>query len=115
MNQPYTRRLVALKCKVSPGGFSGERIFEVTLADGKPYRSLAPRQFCWNTNRQIVAENEPSSEIEGMIAARIVGFIDDDQVLVEVPDSEIIAVDIKDLQERPSNIKPPKSKLHVPV
>jgi hypothetical protein len=111
----FTRRLVALKCKVSPGGFSGERIFEVTLADGKPYRSLAPRQFCWNTDRQIVAEDEPSSEIEGMIAARVVDFIDEDQVLVEVPDSEIIAVDTNNVQERPSNIEPPESKLHVPV
>jgi len=113
--KPFTRRLVALKCKVSPGGFSGERIFEVTLADGKPYRSLAPRQFCWNTNRQIVAENEPSSEIEGMIAARVVDFIDEDQVLVEVPDSEIIAVDTDKVEERPSHIEPPESKLHVSV
>lgn len=113
---PFARQLVALKCKLAPGGFSGERIFEVKLANGKPYQSLAPRPFCWNSQGHLVAADEPSSEVEGMIAARIVDYIDAEQVIVEVPDGEIIAVDKSDIKERPSNIKPPaESKLHVPV
>jgi hypothetical protein len=109
------RQLVALTCKVSPGGFSGERIFEVTLANGESYRSLAPRQFCWNSNNQIVAENEPQTEVDGLVAARIVDSIDKDQMLVEVPDGEIIAVDQSNMKSRPTSINPLESRLHVSV
>jgi hypothetical protein len=109
------RQLVALTCKVAPGGFSGERIFEVTLANGEPYRSLAPRQFCWNIHDQIVAENEPRTEVDGMVAARVVDSIDEDQMLVEVPDGEIIAVDKNNVKQRPTSINPLESRLHVSV
>ncbi len=109
------RQLVALTCKVSPGGFSGERIFEVTLANGEPYRSLAPRQFCWNSHNQIVAENEPQTEVDGLVAARIIDSIDKDQMLVEVPDGEIIAVDQSNMKSRPTSINPLESSLHVSV
>jgi hypothetical protein len=107
--------LVALPCKLSPGGFSGERIFEVTLADGKPYKSLAPRQFCWNGERLLVAENEPTGEIEGMVAARVVESIDHDQIIVEVPDGAVIAVDKEAVQNRPTEINPKESASYVSV
>jgi hypothetical protein len=111
----FDRQLVALMCKVSPGGFSGERIFEVILANGEQYRSLAPRQFCWNSQNHLVAENEPKTEIDGLIAARVIDSIDNDQMIVEVPDGEIIAVDKVNVKPRPTSIKPPESRLHVPV
>jgi hypothetical protein len=110
------RQLVALACKIAPGSFSGERIFEVKLANGEPYRSLTPRQFCWNSQGNLIAEDEPNSEVDGMVAARIVDSIDDDQWIVEVPDGETIAVDKRDVIERPTDIKPPtESKTHVSV
>lgn len=111
----FDRQLVAIMCKVSPGGFSGERIFEVILANGEPYRSLAPRQFCWNSQNNLVTENEPNTEINGLIAARIIDDIDNDQMIVEVPDGEIIAVDKGIVKQRPTSIKPSESRLHVPV
>lgn len=52
-------RLVAVPCTIAPGAFSGERIFSLTLANGEQYASLAPRFFCWNTEDQLVQENEP--------------------------------------------------------
>lgn len=111
----FDRQLIALVCKVSPGGFSGERIFEVTLANGEPYRGLAPRQFCWNGQGVLVKENEPETEIDGLIAARLIDSIEDDQMIVEVPDGEIIAVDRDRVRKRPTSIKPPEARLHVPV
>lgn len=112
----FDRQLVALTCKIAPGGFSGERVFEVKLANGDSYRSLAPRQFCWNSQGDLVAEDEPNTEVDGMIAARIVDSIDDNQVILEVPDGEIIAVDRSDVKERPTSIKPPaESKPRVSV
>ncbi|MBW4552134.1 MAG: hypothetical protein KME35_13655 [Aphanocapsa sp. GSE-SYN-MK-11-07L] len=110
------RQLIALVCKVAPGGFSGERIFEVKLANGNPYRSLAPRQFCWNSSGNLVEIDEPKTEVDGMIAARIVDFIDDDQFMVEIPDGETIAVDKGIIKDRPTDIKPPmESAIHVSV
>jgi hypothetical protein len=110
----FDRQLVALTCKVSPGAFSGERIFKVTLANSEPYEGLAPRQFCWNGQNRLVAENEPQAEINGMVAARVIDSVDD-QMIVEVPDGEIIAVDKTNVKPRPTSIKPPESRLHVPV
>ncbi len=109
------RRFVALPCKLAPGAFSGERVFEVDLANGETYRSLAPRPFCWNARGQLVAQAEPAVESPGMVAARIVDRIDDGQVLVEVPDGEVIAVDEKTVKQRPTEIKPPEPRTHVPV
>ena len=73
---------------------SDERVFEVELADGKLYRSVAPRQFCWNDQGRLVAENEPAAEASGMVAARVLDWTDDGQTIVEVPDGEVIAVDL---------------------
>jgi hypothetical protein len=99
-------QLVALPCKVSLGGFSGERIFDVILANGELYRSIAPRYFCWNSQNHLVAENEPQTQIDGMVAARVINSIGD-QIIVEVPDGEVIAVDKNNVKPRPTIIKPP--------
>jgi hypothetical protein len=113
---PFNNQLVALICKIAPGGFSGERIFEVKLANGTPYSGLAPRQFCWNSQGHLVTGNEPSAEVDGMVAARLVDSIDDEQVIVEVPDGETIAVDKSNVIKRPTSIQPPmESRTHVSV
>jgi hypothetical protein len=111
------RRFVALPCTLALGGFSGERIFEVTLADGSSYRSIAPRHFCWNDQEKLVAETEPTTEVPvpGMVAARVIDQTDDGQMIVEVPDGEVIAVDKKIVRSRPTEIKPPEPRAHVSV
>src|SRR5581483_7662875 len=87
------RKFIALPCKLTRGGFSGERVFEVLLADGTSYLGVAPRQFCWNDRGQLVAENEPTAGASGMVAARVVDQTDDGQVFVEVPDGVVVVVD----------------------
>lgn len=109
------RRFIALPCKLAPGGFSGERVFEVELADGKLYRSVAPRQFCWNDQGRLVAENEPADEASGMVAARVLDWTDDGQTIVEVPDGEVIAVEESHVKHRPTQIKPPGPRSHVSI
>jgi hypothetical protein len=108
------RQLVAIQCQVEPGGFSGERLFTVQLANGEDYVSVAPRQFCWNSNGNLVAINEPASKVNGLVAARVLEELEHSQVLVEVPDGQIIAVDRSKVQRRPTPIKPER-KLDVPV
>jgi hypothetical protein len=109
------RPFIALPCKLTPGGFSGERVFEVELADGKLYRGVAPRQFCWNDQGRLVAENEPADEASGMVDARALDWTDDGQTIVEVPDGEVIAVAETHVKRRPTDIKPPEPRFHVPV
>lgn len=111
---PMDRTLVAIPCKLSPGSFSGERVFEVQLANGDSYTSLAPRHFCWNANGKIVGDREPTTKTSGMIAAKIVTEIDDNQLQIEVPDGEVIAVDRRQVKSRPTPIVPPPSVLRVP-
>ena len=101
--------LVALPCKLSPGIVSGERVFEVALANGRTYTGVAPRHFCWNAQGRLVGEKEPGGEAEGMVAARIVEELEDDQVAVEVPDGEVIAVNQDQIQPRPTPVQPPSS------
>lgn len=113
--QATDRRYVAVPCKLMLGGFSGERIFEVTLANGGSYRGVAPRQFCWNEQGQLLQKEEPAAESPGLIAARVIDRIEDGQVVIEVPDGENIAVDDKVVKNRPTQIRPPAPKSHVPV
>jgi hypothetical protein len=109
------RQLVAIPCRLSLGGFSGERIFEVVLANGEKYRGAAPRHFCWDDQGNLVGAREPASEGPGWVAARVVDQLDDGQVLVEVPDEEVIAVEGANVRDRPTPIRPPEPKSHVPV
>jgi hypothetical protein len=105
------KTLVALPCKLSPGAVSGERGIEVELANGQAYETFVPRFFCWNAAGQLVGEHEPSTEVDGIVAARVAYEIDDDQVAVEIPDGKVIAVDRGQVRPRPTPIKPP---LHRP-
>jgi hypothetical protein len=55
----------------------------------------------------LVGEREPSASTDGSIAARIVERVEGNQVQVEVPDGEVIAVDEKQIKARPTLITPP--------
>jgi hypothetical protein len=114
MRPPY---LVALRCKLAPGMFSSERVFTVVLADGTEHRGIAARHFCWNADGVPVGPREPAEEAEGMVAARIVREVDISQeedisqVAVEVPDGEVIAVEEKNVVNRPTKIHQPSTTL----
>jgi hypothetical protein len=101
-----TPELVAIPAKVAPGMLPGERYFTVKLADGTEHRGLAPRYFVWNAKGELVRENEPAQEADGMVAARVLqrhnGYVS-----VEVPDGDLIAVNSTDVRHRPTEIRPP--------
>jgi hypothetical protein len=103
-----TPELVAVPAKVAPGMLPSERFFLVKLADGTEHRGLGPRYFFWNAKGELVGENEPTQEADGMVAARVLqrhnGYVS-----VEVPDGELIAVHSSDVRPRPTKIHPPES------
>lgn len=102
-----SRKLIAIPCKLSPGMFSSELVFTVTMADGHHYQGIAPRHFCWNSQDELVAEGEVTEEVDGKVAAKIVEEeLEGAQVAVEVPDAEVIAVPTEEILKRPTEIKP---------
>jgi hypothetical protein len=114
-----TPRLVAIPCKLLPGLFSSERVFVVKMADEKDYTGTAPIHFCWNAEGKPLSG--PPKEEDGLVAGKGIDELDEQQVAVEVPDGEVIAVDAKSIKPRPTEIRPPsplapsEPKPHVPV
>jgi hypothetical protein len=102
---------VAVRCTLSKGMFSSERAFEVKMADGKSYSGPAPIHFCWNEAGKPLADGDAAGkEIDGWVAARIVGELEGDQVAVEVPDGEVIAVRHSQIKDpTPTPIAPPRT------
>jgi len=82
------KRIIA--CRISRGGFSGERIIEVSAAN---YKGLAPTQLCWNVNREPLSPDEPDENeaIEGFVAAHLMNR-EGNRVLISVPDGSIFVV-----------------------
>ena len=102
------RKFIAVPCQLFPGAFSGERVFVVALANGDSYRSGGPREFCWNARGELVGPVQPPAEGEdGFLAARMVEQLDGEQVAVEIPDGEVIAVPRDSIRARPTEIRPP--------
>jgi len=104
------RTLVAVPCRFSKGLFSSERVFEVVLANGDIYEGVAPRHYCWNSSNQLLGETEArDEEVSGLLAARVVEELDDDQVAVVVPDGKVLAVKKGQIRARPTPINPPRA------
>jgi len=102
-------QFVAVKCKLSKGLFSSERAFEVSLANGEKYSGPAPIHFCWNEAGKPLGEGEAiDREIDGWVAARrLRRQLPDDQMAVEVPDGEAIAVRNPQVRDAWTDILPP--------
>jgi hypothetical protein len=103
------RQFVAVRCKFSRGLFSSERAFEVMLANGERYSGPAPLHFCWNDEGKPLDKSDAiDREIDGWVAARrLKRQLPDDQVGVEVPDGEALAVRQSQVREAWTDIVPP--------
>jgi hypothetical protein len=102
-------QFVAVRCKLSKGFFSTERAFEVTLANGERYSGPAPIHFCWNDEGKPLGKTEAiDREIDGWVAARrLKQLLPGDQVGVEVPDGEALAVRQTQVRDAWTDIVPP--------
>jgi hypothetical protein len=100
---------VAVRCKLSKSLFSSERAFEVTLANGEKYSGPAPIYFCWNKDGELLRANEVTEgEVDGWVAARPLEYpLEGDQVAVEVPDGEALAVQKSEVRDAWTEIAPP--------
>jgi hypothetical protein len=66
----------------------------VNLANGEKYSGPAPIHYCWNDTGKPLHRNEAiDDEIDGWVAARpLRRQLPGDQLAVEVPDGEALAV-----------------------
>ena len=99
----------ALRGTIWRGAFSGERVFEIALADGRTYRGVAPVHYCWDDEGRPLGPNEPAEKIRGGIACRVLGRIDNAPV-VSIPDGEVVPVAEETIINRPA-----ESPVDVPV
>src|SRR5262249_24151202 len=100
-------KMIAVKCRISRGGFSGERVVKVTSSEGKDRVALAPTHYCWNEHREALKPDEPPAgkEIPGFVAAhevyRFSGGLD-----ISTPDGEVFRVRPDDIIDRPPSPEP---------
>ena len=102
-------KLKAIRCKISRGGFSGERVFEIATGETN-HSGVGSRFHMWKSDRTPVDEGEPplGQEIDGLVAARILES-DGKTATVAIPDGEVIDISVDELLDRPA------MSLHVPV
>jgi hypothetical protein len=88
-------QMVLLACRVSPGGFSGERVFRIPLADGAIHIGTAPVEYCFSESREPIGKGEPKpgQAINGYVEGRIIAN-GGANAEVEMPDGEIVVVNM---------------------
>ena len=103
---------VLLACRISPSGFSGERVFRITLAKNAEYIGIAPVDYCRRHDQSTVGSNEPAKgkRINGFVEGRVLEK-SGDKAKVALPDGEVITVPF----DRISFVGEPTETTYVPV
>jgi hypothetical protein len=104
---------IGLLCRFTPGGFSGQRVALIRLADGQTHKGLAPLQYCWTRDKKPLGPEEPAEgqAVDGIVAARYLRPEQDGKVVVSIPDGDVIVVPRSLVTARPT----PEPASHVPV
>jgi hypothetical protein len=105
-------RLVAVACRISRSGFSGERVFRVQKSDGTDYVGAAPVHYFTAQGRRPIADSVPATKGE-QVPGWIEGILIEnggDEANVVFPGGEMVRVKTDQIQW-PS----PEAASHVPV
>jgi hypothetical protein len=93
--------LVFIRCQLSRGGFSSERVFRLDLGKddqgkGKVFLGSAPVQYCQTEAGKPLKPDEPppGKRIPGQVAARIVRENQDQTVWLSFPDGSVTQVPV---------------------
>ena len=93
-------RHVRIQCKISRGGFSGEKVFRMQLADGTEHVGAAPTAYCYDAQGRPLGAGGPPAPVAGLLTARIIERYEDGTCLVSVPSGEVLRV--RALEFRPA-------------
>jgi hypothetical protein len=88
-----------IPCKIERGGFSGERTFTIATGGGEPLIGVAYYEYFLDSNQKPISEDEPpeGQKLDGFVMCRIIRLVDDSTVIVEVPSSDTIEIQKRDL------------------
>src|ERR1700733_902572 len=98
----YHGQTVLVACALSEGAFSAERVFRLTLADGKTtYSGVAPLHYCLTSGKKPLKQDQPApgQSIEGYVEAFLVAN-GGEQAMVELPDGEAVRVNVSQVPFR---------------
>src|SRR5271169_4583392 len=101
--------LVALHCRISRSGFSSERVFRVTLANGAEHIGAAPADYFFGEDERPLPANQPAERmvrVPGLIAARGIERKPDGALLMSVPSGEVLLVRPGEVVAYPANGSP---------
>ena len=94
----------ALRCQLSRGGFSSERVFRVRAVNGAQFIGVAPPEYCFTEQGKPIGPDEPApgTSMPGLVTARKVRTAADGTLLVSVPDGSVVSVRPELLIRRPT-------------
>jgi hypothetical protein len=95
--------MVLLRCRISRGGFSGERVFRIPQADSsEEHIGAASVDYCSHIDRTPIEFEEPAKgdRIDGLVEARVIEN-GGDTVIVALPDGETIRTKTDQVAYRP--------------
>jgi hypothetical protein len=105
--------MVAVRCAISRGGFSSERVFRVRLADGGEYVGVGPVPYFFTDQKEPLSADQPAQRgerIPGHVAAYILGNGTQEALTVYVPSGDVLVVKAAEVSNYPSG-----SGVHVSV
>jgi hypothetical protein len=82
-----------VKCRVSRGGFSSERVFRVRLANGAEHVGAAPVDYFLTEQGERLSPDEPGqrgTQVAGWLVGRLVREEPGGNALVSVPSGEVL-------------------------
>jgi hypothetical protein len=93
--------MVLLICRISQGGFSGERIVHVTQVDGTSFKTVVPTLYCRNEDGEELQDDDPpkGQQLSGRVQARLIAN-GGETATVEIPDGSIIKVPAGSVRKR---------------
>jgi hypothetical protein len=103
--------LVAVRCRISRGGFSSERVFRVLVDGGVEHVGAAPVEYFFDEQQRRLSSDQPQRGVTllGFVAARVVEQTNG-AVFVSAPSGEVLRVGAAEIIEYPKG-----SRAHVPV
>ncbi len=95
-------QLVLVKCKIRRGAFSGERVFQLSMAGGQgDYIGIAPVDHCLDEQRNPLNRDQPPTgvDVDGYLEAFLIAN-GNAEARIELPDGEAVRVSIEQLPYR---------------
>ena len=99
---------IALRCHLSRGGFSSERVIRIPQASGETFIGVAPLEYCFTDQGQPIAPDQPAPGVRmpALVTARKIHVKHDGSVLASVPDGNVISVRPELVTKPPREVAP---------